>query len=71
MLSGAVRSGIVRGKRIPRPVPGGLDVAGITEAFAHRMMYSVAKDQYTASDFDVYQVRRGECSKVERISSVE
>ena len=25
------------------------------EAFAHRMMYSVAKDAYTARDFDVYQ----------------
>jgi starch phosphorylase len=45
----------VRGKRIPKPVPGRLDVASITEAFAHRMMYSVAKDQYTARDFDAYQ----------------
>jgi len=45
----------VHGKRIPKPVPGGLDVPGITEAFAHRMMYSVAKDQYTARDFDAYQ----------------
>jgi starch phosphorylase len=45
----------VRGKKIPKPVPGGLEVAGITEAFAHRMMYSVAKDQYTARDFDAYQ----------------
>jgi glycogen phosphorylase len=45
----------VRGKQIPKPVPGRLDVPGITEAFAHRMMYSVAKDQYTARDFDAYQ----------------
>jgi starch phosphorylase len=45
----------VSGKQIPKPVPGRLDVPGITEAFAHRMMYSVAKDQYTARDFDAYQ----------------
>jgi starch phosphorylase len=45
----------VRGKRIPKPAPGRLDVPSITEAFAHRMMYSVAKDQYTARDFDAYQ----------------
>ena len=45
----------MRRKQIPRPVPGELDVPGITEAFAHRMMYSVAKDQYTARDFDAYQ----------------
>ena len=50
-----VRSGIVRRKQIPKPVPGRLDVPGITEAFAHRMMYSVAKDQYTSRDFDAYQ----------------
>ena len=40
---------------IPRPGPGRLDEAGILETFAHRMMYSVAKDEFTASDFDVYQ----------------
>ena len=40
--------------RIPQPTPGRLDEAGIVEAFAHRMMYSVAKDEYTASPFDVY-----------------
>jgi glycogen phosphorylase len=45
----------VPSKQIPKPVPGRLDVPGITEAFAHRMMYSVAKDQYTARDFDAYQ----------------
>jgi starch phosphorylase len=40
---------------IPTPAPGRLDVDGIVEAFAHRMMYSVAKDEYTASTFNVYQ----------------
>ncbi|HUL78018.1 MAG TPA: glycogen/starch/alpha-glucan phosphorylase [Vicinamibacteria bacterium] len=45
----------MHGKQIPKPVPGRLDVPGITEAFAHRMMYSVAKDQYTARDFDAFQ----------------
>jgi starch phosphorylase len=45
----------VQHKRIPKPVPGRLDAPGITEAFAHRMMYSVAKDEYTARDFDAYQ----------------
>ena len=40
---------------IPTPAPGRLDEAGIIDSFAHRMMYSVAKDQYTASRFDVYQ----------------
>ncbi|MBK9795636.1 MAG: glycogen/starch/alpha-glucan phosphorylase [Holophagaceae bacterium] len=42
-------------RRIPAPQGGGLDPARIIEAFAHRMMYSVAKDQHTASEFDVYQ----------------
>src|SRR5438132_4733869 len=42
-------------RRIPEPRPGRLDPDGIVEAFAHRMMYSVAKDAYTARDFDVYQ----------------
>ena len=40
---------------IPTPEPGGLDVAQIIDAFAHRMMYSIAKDAHTASNFDVYQ----------------
>jgi starch phosphorylase len=44
-----------RRPRIPQPPPGRLDEAGIIDAYAHRMMYSVAKDQYTARDFDVYQ----------------
>jgi starch phosphorylase len=41
--------------RIPQPRPGTLDEPGIVDAFAHRMMYSVAKDHYTATDFNVYQ----------------
>ncbi|MBI4013979.1 MAG: glycogen/starch/alpha-glucan phosphorylase [Candidatus Rokubacteria bacterium] len=40
---------------IPRPEHGRLDVEGIVESFATHMMYSVAKDEHTASDFDVYQ----------------
>jgi starch phosphorylase len=42
-------------RNIPQPQPGRLDVPGIIDSFAHRMMYSVAQDQYTARDFDVYQ----------------
>ncbi|MEO6324873.1 MAG: glycogen/starch/alpha-glucan phosphorylase [Thermoanaerobaculia bacterium] len=42
-------------RRIPRPVPGRLDPDGIRETLAYRMMYSVAKDGYTATDFDLYQ----------------
>jgi starch phosphorylase len=41
--------------RIPQPRPGRLDAPGIVETFAHRMMYTVAKDEYTATDFDVFQ----------------
>jgi hypothetical protein len=41
-------------KRIPRPEPPLLEPAPLRESFAHRMMYSVAKDAYTASDYDVY-----------------
>src|SRR5262249_4018232 len=40
---------------IPRPEPGRLDVEGILGSFATHMMYSVAKDEYTAGEFDVYQ----------------
>jgi len=42
-------------RRIPKPPPGRLDVAGIIDAFAHRMMYSVAEGDYTARDFDGYR----------------
>ena len=40
---------------IPKPRPGGLDPASILEAFAFRMMYSVARDQFNATDLDSYQ----------------
>ena len=40
--------------RIPKPPPGRLDEAGIVESVAQRMMYDVAKDEYTASAFDLY-----------------
>src|SRR5438132_12995954 len=40
---------------IPKPRPGGLDAASILEAFAFRMMYSVARDQYNATDLDSFQ----------------
>ncbi len=39
---------------IPRPEPGRLDVDGVLDGFARHMMYSVAKDEFTASDFDLY-----------------
>jgi len=39
---------------IPKPMPGHLDVPGIVESFAHRMMYTVAKDPFTATDLDIY-----------------
>ena len=42
-------------RRIPAPPPGRLDAAGITDSLAFRMMYSIAKDEHTATDFDVYQ----------------
>jgi starch phosphorylase len=42
-------------RRIPEPPPGRLDPEGITEAFARRMKYSLAKDRFTATQFDVYQ----------------
>jgi len=41
--------------RIPTPPPGRLDEAGIVDAFAHRMRYSVAKDEHTATPLDVQQ----------------
>jgi starch phosphorylase len=40
---------------IPRPAPGRLDEEGIIQAFADRMMYSIAEGEHTASEFDVYQ----------------
>jgi len=40
---------------IPKPQPGGLDPQSIIDAFALRMMYSVARDQYNATDLDSFQ----------------
>jgi len=42
-------------REIPRPRYGNLTPEGFREAFAKRMMYSVAKDAYTATDFNVYE----------------
>ena len=42
-------------KSIPKPPPGGLDPHSITEAFAFRMMYSVARDVFNATDLDAFQ----------------
>src|SRR5215212_1098503 len=42
-------------RTIPKPQPGGLDPDAIVEAFALRMMYSVARDQYNATELDSYQ----------------
>ncbi len=41
-------------RRIPKPMPGHLDIPGIVESFAERMMYAVAKDEHTATDGDIY-----------------
>jgi len=40
---------------IPKPPPGGLDASSIVDQFALRMMYSVARDQYNATDLDAMQ----------------
>src|ERR1700690_1195707 len=45
----------VRPRTIPTPVAGVLNGPSIIDAFAHRMMYSIAKDEHTATDFNVYQ----------------
>jgi starch phosphorylase len=45
----------VTSRRIPQPAPGRLDEAGVIEAIAHHMMYTIAKDEHTAREFDVYQ----------------
>jgi glycogen phosphorylase len=42
-------------RHIPQPHPGRLDEEGIAETFGRRMMYTVAKDEHTATDYDVYQ----------------
>src|SRR5476651_788381 len=42
-------------RTIPKPQPGGLDADAIIDSFAYRMMYSVALDQYNATDLDAFQ----------------
>jgi starch phosphorylase len=42
-------------RTIPKPTPGGLDADAIVDAFAHRMMYSVARDEFNATDENAYQ----------------
>ncbi|MBV8517821.1 MAG: glycogen/starch/alpha-glucan phosphorylase [Acidobacteria bacterium] len=42
-------------RTIPKPKPGGLDPASIIDAFAHRMMYSVARDEFNATDENAFQ----------------
>jgi len=37
------------------PPAGRTDAAGVVESVARRMMYDVAKDQHTASGFDLYR----------------
>ena len=44
-----------RHPRIPTPPAGRLDEAHIVESFAYHMMYTVAKDEHTATEFDVYE----------------
>jgi starch phosphorylase len=41
-------------RNIPKPEPGGLDPESIVETFAHRMMYSVARDRFNATDLDAF-----------------
>jgi starch phosphorylase len=40
---------------IPRPEPGALDPQSIVDAFAVRMMYTLARDGYNATEADAYQ----------------
>jgi starch phosphorylase len=42
-------------RTIPKPSPAGLDPDSIIEEFADRMMYSVARDQFNATDENAYQ----------------
>jgi starch phosphorylase len=44
-----------RKPRIPQPPPGGLDEESIVRTLAQHMMYSVAKDEHTATDYDIYK----------------
>ena len=40
---------------IPKPEPVGLDSDAIIDTFANRMMYSVARDEFNATDENVFQ----------------
>jgi glycogen phosphorylase len=51
----AMNKVVAQQRTIPRPEPGGLDPDSIVDAFALRMMYSVARDQYNATDLDAFQ----------------
>ncbi|HVR42242.1 MAG TPA: glycogen/starch/alpha-glucan phosphorylase [Thermoanaerobaculia bacterium] len=42
-------------KRIPKPEAGELSVRGVIESLARRMTYSVVRDEYTATNFDVFK----------------
>lgn len=45
---------VVKNGQIPVPPPRPMDAQAIIETFAHRMMYSVAKDRFTATDYDLF-----------------
>ena len=42
-------------RKIPKPKPGELDPDSILDAFAYRMMYSVARDAFNATDVNAFQ----------------
>lgn len=44
----------IESRTIPQPKPTPIDSESIINAFAHRMMYEVARDQYTATDYDAF-----------------
>jgi len=45
----------LRKPHIPIPDPGRLDAEGVRDAFAYHMMYTVAKDEHTATGSDIYK----------------
>jgi starch phosphorylase len=44
-----------KASEITTPHVGGMDVAHVIHDFSHRMMYSIARDTYTASKYDIYR----------------
>jgi glycogen phosphorylase len=42
-------------RTIPKPKPGSLEPEAIVDAFAHRMMYSVARDEFNATEENAFQ----------------